>query len=200
MNYSVKNSYNKISQKWCDFRNKTVINKCIVDFCKLLKPRSSVLDAGCGGGYPIASYLSDLGFCVTGIDISEEMIKRAQQLHLPSSTFIVEDILNYCPKEKYDAVIAFDSIWHISRDRQEETFKIISDLLKRGGLFIFTYGKQEGEITGTMFGQQFYYSSLGIEKLKLALDRNSFEILSFSVDYKEETTGERDLITIVKKI
>lgn len=200
INCDIRNSYNKISQKWCDFRKTTAINKCIAEFCERLKPGSKILDIGCGGGYPIDAYLANKGFSVTGIDLSEEMITRAKQLNLQGATFIADDILNYSTAEKYDAVIAFDSLWHITYAMQESTFRIISDLLKRGGLCIFTYGKTDGEIMGTMFGEQFYYSSLGIEKLKFAMQRNSLEILDFALDYKETTTGERDLIAIVRKI
>ncbi|HEB7542366.1 TPA: class I SAM-dependent methyltransferase, partial [Campylobacter coli] len=80
MENSIKDSYNKICKKWSDFRKSTSTNKCIIDFANDLKLNSRVLDIGCGTGYPIASYLSKQGFQVTGIDISEEMIKQAQKL------------------------------------------------------------------------------------------------------------------------
>ncbi len=113
MENSIKDSYNKICKKWSEFRKNTSINQCIVDFANNLSPNSRVLDIGCGTGYPIALYLSKQGFQVTGIDISEEMIKQAQKLNLHNATFLVEDILNFKTDKKYDAIIAFDSIWHI---------------------------------------------------------------------------------------
>jgi 2-polyprenyl-3-methyl-5-hydroxy-6-metoxy-1,4-benzoquinol methylase len=36
---------------------------------------SAILDVGCGGGIPIAKYLVEKGFRVTGIDSSEKMIR-----------------------------------------------------------------------------------------------------------------------------
>lgn len=140
MNKDVKSSYNKISNFWNDFRRKTPINKCIIDFAKVLKPNSKILDIGCGTGYPIASYLSQQGFIVTGIDISEEMIKKAQNLNLPNATFLVEDILNFKSKEKYDAVIAFDSIWHIAHDNQKKNLSnYILFNSSWGTIFIYTW-------------------------------------------------------------
>ncbi len=77
----------KICKKWSEFHKNTSINQCIVDFANNLSPNSRVLDIGCGTGYPIALYLSKQGFQVTGIDISEEMIKQAQKLNLHNATF-----------------------------------------------------------------------------------------------------------------
>lgn len=87
MENRVKTSYNNICMKWSEFRKSTPINQCIVDFAKNLRPNGSVLDIGCGSGYPISAYLSNQGFQVTGIDISEEMIKQAKQLNLPDAVF-----------------------------------------------------------------------------------------------------------------
>lgn len=87
MENSIKDSYNKICKKWSEFRKNTSFNQCIVDFANNLSPNSRVLDIGCGTGYPIALYLSKQGFQVTGIDISEEMIKQAQKLNLHNATF-----------------------------------------------------------------------------------------------------------------
>lgn len=199
MKNGIKESYNKICNQWCEFRNSRPINKCIVDFASSLKPNARILDVGCGAGYPIDSYLTKKGFNVTGIDISEEMIKRAKQLNLQNSSFFVGDILNFKSNEKYDAIIAFDSIWHINHDKQEEIYSIISSLILPGGLFLFTHGKEDGEIFGTMWGEKFYHSALSLKKLYQVLNKNGFEIVSSIENYFEETTGDRDLLMIVKK-
>lgn len=200
MNHNVKEAYNKICDKWSIFRNNTPINQCIVDFVKMLKPHSHVLDVGCGSGYPIASYLSELGFKVTGIDISNEMIKKAQQLNLANASLVVEDLLNYKPKERYDGIIAFDSIWHIDHDNQEKIYQIISSLLVPNGLFIFTHGKTDGEIIGTMWGESFYHSALDAKKVVNLLEQNNCKIITYIENYEEETTGDRELLIVAQKI
>lgn len=199
MENSIKDSYNKICKKWSEFRKNTSINQCIVDFANNLSPNSRVLDIGCGTGYPIALYLSKQGFQATGIDISEEMIKQAQKLNLHNATFLVEDILNFKTDKKYDAIIAFDSIWHIRYDKQECIYQIISSLLTSGGLFLFTHGKNDGEIISTMWKESFYHSALDLEKVHKLLKQNGFDILSSIEDYIEETTDDRELLIIAKK-
>lgn len=101
-------SYDLISDEWQKFRNSTKINKCIVDFCNDVTPNGKILDIGCGTGYPIAKYLVEQKFYVTGIDISQKMIDKAGNLHLKNATFIKKDILNFTSDALYDGVIAFD--------------------------------------------------------------------------------------------
>ncbi|MFZ9704170.1 MAG: class I SAM-dependent methyltransferase, partial [Bacilli bacterium] len=105
--------YNTIAKQWQDVRNKHIINQCIVDVVPFIKPKGHVLDVGCGTGYPIASYLVQQGFTLTGIDVAEEMLVFAKQLHLPNVTFLHEDIQTWISPITYDAIIAFDSLFHL---------------------------------------------------------------------------------------
>lgn len=196
----VRDSYNKICGQWSDFCSKRKVNKCIADFAQLLEPGCSVLDVGCGTGYPIAAYLVENGFSVTGVDVSEEMIKRAESLKLPNAEFFTEDILNFHTDKKFSAVIAFDSLWHIEHDRQKDIYKILSSLTESGGMLLFTHGRTDGEIISEMFGEKFYNSAIDGERIKSLLKENGFEILSFVENYIEETTGDRDLLVIAKKL
>lgn len=199
MENNVKESYNRICKEWCEFRKSTPVNRCIADFADGLKPDSKVLDIGCGSGYPISSYLSRRGFDVTGIDISERMIEQARQLGLPNTFFLMEDILDFKPGKRYDAAIAFDSLWHVRHEMQERIYRIVSSLLVPGGLFLFTHGKKDGEIISEMWGEQFYHSALDVEKVHELLRLYGFDILSSIEDYSEETTGDRELLIIAQK-
>ena len=88
---SVKRAYDNIADKWAEFRAGCTINKCIAEFVKLLPLHSEILDVGCGTGYPIAVFLEKKGFFVTGIDISDKMLEKARELHLPNAIFIKSD-------------------------------------------------------------------------------------------------------------
>lgn len=195
-----RDAYNKICEQWNDFRNNCQINTCIVEFVKSLKPNGKVLDVGCGTGYPIADYLHQQGFIVTGIDVSENMIAKAKELHLERATFLVKDILKFTSIEKYDVIIAFDSLWHIPYNRQQDIYPIVSSLLNVGGYFLFTHGKSDGSITGKMFGETFYYSALDVKKVHELLIANGFTIVSSIENYQEKTTGDRDLLIVAQKI
>ena len=194
-----RDSYNKICDKWSEYRAKSCINTCIVDFAKHLRHRAKVLDIGCGSGYPIATYLSDQGFVVTGIDISEKMIEKARALNLKNADFLMEDILTFTPTEKYDAIIAFDSIWHVPQEHQKDIYKIVGDLINGGGYFLFTHGKAVGSVSGQMFGEEFHYSALDAGRVRELLNENGFKIILWEEDYKEETTGDRELLVVARK-
>ena len=124
---SIKTAYNNIIKEWSEYRNKCKINKCIEEFSELLTPDSYVLDVGCGTGYPVAFFLEKKGFFVTGIDISDKMLESARALKLKNARFIQTDILDFDTTEKFDAVIAFDSLCHISHEEQENIYPKIAE-------------------------------------------------------------------------
>lgn len=194
-----KRSYNKICDLWSEYRFGQPINKCIVDFVKYLKPNSKILDIGCGSGYPIDKYLDDLGFGVCGIDISDKMILKSKALNLKNANFLNIDIMEYNSNEVYDAIIAFDSLFHLSMNQQALVYNKISSLLKNDGYLLFTHGKNKSQIIGKMFNEEFYYSALDKDELINILNNNGFSIIELYEDYKEETTGDRELLIIAKK-
>ncbi len=197
--YMNKKSYNKISKQWNEIRNKLPLNKCIIDFETKIKAKGKILDIGCGTGYPISKYFADKGFLVTGIDISENMIEIAKNQNLPNAIFYCRDFFEFKPTEKYDAIIAFDSLFHFPKEKQNEIYHIVSQWMNIGAYLLFTHGNKEGEITSYMYDEPFYYSSLNIYNVhKLLLD-NDFVIESSIENYKE-LSCDRDLLIVAKKV
>lgn len=194
------NPYDEICPQWDEYRKKTSVNKCIADFSRRLKPNSSILDVGCGTGYPIDFFLSERGFRITGIDSSAKMIEKAASLKLKNTEYHVAELFGFRTEEKFDAIIAFDCLWHIGHDKQKYIYGTIASLIKKGGYFIFTHGKKDGEIYGEMMGQTFYYSALDAEEVKKILISEGFEIISFTENYKERTTGDRELLVEARKL
>lgn len=192
-------AYDKICEKWQSVRDKLPMNECIIKFCRLLKPNAKILDVGCGTGYPIDKYLTDNGYSVKGIDISKKIIEKARLLKLENAEFEQCDYLSYRTDEQFDAIIAFDSLWHIPVDRQPEIYKKAASLLKSGGYFLFTGGKERGSCRGEMFDQTFYYAALDTQEIIELLEKNDFKIVQIETDFKEETSGTRDLFVIAKK-
>ncbi len=196
---AVRKAYNQICTQWYEFRRKCSVNACIAEFAKLLKPGSKILDIGCGTGYPVAAWLDGHGFEVTGIDISEKMIEKAKTLSLIHACFFVQDFLDLKTEEKFDAVIAFDSLWHIEYSRQRELYGRVAALMNPGGFFLFTHGKRDGEVTGIMYETEFYYSALDRAEVHRLLGESGLEILSSIEDYEEASTGDRELLIIARK-
>ena len=137
-------AYNAICDSWAETRNKSPIYRCVVQFAALLEKGCHVLDIGCGTGFPIDAYLSGQGFSVTGIDVSARMLEKARKLNLKNARFLLADAAEYFSDEQFGGVIAFDSLWHLSRNKQLEAYFRIGAMLKRGGYFLFTHGKERG--------------------------------------------------------
>ena len=194
-----KNSYNEIAKKWNDHREKTNVEKIIIEFASKIKHKGNILDIGCGTGFPIAKYLSDNSFSVTGIDISEEQIEIANSKKIDSAEFYVCDFFNFIPDKKYDGIIAFDSFFHFPKERQKEIYNKVSGWMETGAYLLFTHGKNENETEGEMYGKSFYYSSLDTNDVKKLLLENNLNVELSIENYKEENM-DRDLIIIAKKI
>ncbi|MDD6204639.1 MAG: class I SAM-dependent methyltransferase [Firmicutes bacterium] len=192
-------SYNRISRQWKEFRDGCPVNRCIEEFAGLLKPGGRILDIGCGTGCPIDVYLTGLGLSVTGIDISVSMIRYARGLSLKDARFEVCTFPDYDCSEGFDGIVAFDSLWHIPLERQLESIAKAASLLCGGGYFIFTHGKNSGEVYGEMMDSRFYYSTPGRDGLISALADCGFSIIRAEEDYREATTGTRELLIIAQK-
>ena len=101
----------------------------------------TILDIGCGTGSH-ALLLSDMGYIVTGIDLSEKMLQFARnkageqnkQIH-----FLQGDIRNLALSQKFDAVLAMFAVlgYQTSNQDVENALRSVRKHLKLGGLFIF---------------------------------------------------------------
>ncbi len=117
------------------------------------------MDVGCGSGGRVIDALTDASFQVEGLDVSEAMLRLARNRH-PGAQFIHAGICTWQLSETYDVVIAWDSIFHVPKTEQGHVVAKLCDALAPGGAILFTAGGIDGEITGEMNGQTFYYSSL----------------------------------------
>lgn len=74
-------------------------------FCSLLPPAAAVLDLGCGTGVPCTRELVNRGLAVTGIDISETMIRAARE-NVPSARYLISSITDIDFEEQFEGVFA----------------------------------------------------------------------------------------------
>ncbi|MBE9226270.1 class I SAM-dependent methyltransferase [Phormidium sp. LEGE 05292] len=126
--------------------------------------RNAAIDIGCGSSGRFIKILSQHGFLAEGLDISREMIDLAKQLH-PEITFYREDICCWLPEKLYSLISAWDSTFHLPLNMQEPVIKKLCDALEAGGVVLFTCGggHTSAEISGSFQGQDFEYSTLGVD-------------------------------------
>jgi 2-polyprenyl-3-methyl-5-hydroxy-6-metoxy-1,4-benzoquinol methylase len=108
-------TYIKIAWKYHElFRNemeeKPFDRKFLDEFVDDFGPDSVICDAGCGPSAQIGRYLSEKGYRVFGIDISEKCIEIASQYN-PEIKFESTDFLNWNPVPgSLDGIISYYSI------------------------------------------------------------------------------------------
>jgi tellurite methyltransferase len=105
-------------------------------------PRGQVLDLAMGEGHN-AIFLAQQGFSVTGIDISEIAVARAQQLATHHGVLLHGQVADLrttkLPENAYDAVVCFYYL-----DRQ--LFPQIIATLKAGGVLLYeTYTSEQAQ-------------------------------------------------------
>lgn len=112
-----------------------------------LPPGSRVLDAGCGTGRPTARRFAAAGHAVTGIDISDEMLRLARR-DVPDAQFHLLDVMDLDGSlGTFAAVVAFFSVMLLPRDEIPVALGNIHRVLEPGGHFLL--GMVEADLDGT---------------------------------------------------
>jgi SAM-dependent methyltransferase len=112
-----------------------------------LSPGARVLDAGCGTGLPTARQFADAGHKVTGVDISEEMLRLARR-EVPDAEFHHHDITDLDPTiGLFAAIVAFFSLLMLPRTEIPNVLTKIHDLLEPNGYFLL--GMVEADLDDT---------------------------------------------------
>lgn len=118
-----------------------------------LQGELQILDFGCGRGW-LSNALSAFGK-VTGVDLSPESVKRAQEV-FPLVRFLALDASipaeNQLPVLSFDLIVSSEVIEHI--ENQEAYVRNIQKLLKPGGYLLLTTPN------GTWFNHHFYNERL----------------------------------------
>ncbi|TVP64561.1 MAG: methyltransferase domain-containing protein [Leptolyngbya sp. LCM1.Bin17] len=102
-----------------------------------LSPGTTVLDVGCGIGGSSRILARDYGFHTTGITISPQQVKRAQELTPPGVTaqFQVDDALNLSfPDASFDVVWSIEAGPHMP-DKARYAQEMVR-VLKPGGILV----------------------------------------------------------------
>ncbi len=148
----------------------------------LLKPHPNnacVLDAGCGAGYPIGSYIANAGFELVGIDSSRAMLDLAVD-RIVSGKFVEGDLRNFELPERFDAIVAWDSFFHLSANSQRDALVRFSKHLKSRATLLFTTGHIAGEAINPMFGEPLYHASLAPTEYHQHLTDLGFSVLRYA--------------------
>ena len=139
MSQAMNRLYNDLAWIWPlwedleDYRNESERFAELIKLHTKIKA-ATILDMGCGGGKN--AYYLKKHFQLTGIDISEPMLKNARELN-PDCEFLTGDMRNLDLKRQYDSVFINDSITCMTTPEDLlSAFQTAYKHLKPGGVCI----------------------------------------------------------------
>jgi SAM-dependent methyltransferase len=156
-----------------------VLEKAWLDrFAAFLAPGAAILDVGCGSGQPIARYLLERGFRVTGVDSSPALIELCKR-RFPDREWLVADMRTLALGKSFRGLIAWDSFFHLSPEDQRRMFPIFRQHAAPGAPLLFTSGTSHGEAIGEFQGERLYHASLAPEEYRAQLAASGFVVEAF---------------------
>ena len=177
--------YKKHARAWTQLRGKFLYEKAWLDrFLTLIPAYSHILDLGCGSAKPIAAYLIEQANTVTGVDSSDVMIEMAKK-NFPEHTWILADMRTVNLKRKFDAILAWDSFFHLTQQDQRDMFEIFNQYTKAGAALMVTSGPSQGEVVGEMFGDALYHASLSSAEYHELLKKYNFEVIEMIAEDRD---------------
>jgi 2-polyprenyl-3-methyl-5-hydroxy-6-metoxy-1,4-benzoquinol methylase len=150
-------------------------------FSALLRPEASILDMGCGCGEPMARYLIEQGFAVSGVDTSPTLIALCNQ-HFPGHSWHVADMRTLAVPDRFDGLLAWDSFFHLTHQDQRRMFPIFKRHAAPHAGLMFTSGTSHGEEIGSYRGEPLYHASLAPEEYRSLLRSNHFRVVEHVVE------------------
>lgn len=129
--YDCRFNQNRTRFYWRNFEEPFLENL----FRKLAEKNSGeVLDFACGTGR-ISKILNKYFDDITGIDVSEEMLKEAIRV-LPGAKFVCADITRAHISKKFKIIVAFRFFLNAQQELREEVCEKLSDMLEPGGILV----------------------------------------------------------------
>jgi 2-polyprenyl-3-methyl-5-hydroxy-6-metoxy-1,4-benzoquinol methylase/glycosyltransferase involved in cell wall biosynthesis len=169
---------------FCDFANMAV--------ALALPAGKKILDVGCGSGW-LSEYFARLGYEVTGIDISPQLIEIAQKrveslkYDVDHETrlrcrFITHDIEVGPLGETFDAVVCYDSLHHF--EDEEAVMRNLAAMTMYGGQVFILEGDRpehgsetEEELIDVMRRYETLESPFNREYLRHLLEKNGLAVI-----------------------
>ena len=178
----VANAYNRIAGWFDRTRTRALIEQPYLDYLtRQLKEGACILDLGCGTGEPILRYLVERRYEVLGLDASVAMIDIARA-RFPGTRFEVGDMRELDLRRRFDAIIAWHSLFHLAPGDQVAMFETFARHLEPGGLLMFTSGSEAGEVWSENGGEALYHAALAAAGYRGLLRAHGFGVLHHAQD------------------
>ena len=174
-----KEIYERNARLFDQQRNKSLFEKKWLDrFLSLVPAKSMIVDVGCGSGEPITKYMIEQRYRIVGLDFSQTMLDMASQ-RFPEQIWTYMDMRSISLQQQFEGLISWGAFFHLTPDEQRRTLPRFIQHLVPNGVLLLTVGHEEGEVIGTVHGEEVYHSSLSIKEYGQILAQNQCTLLDF---------------------
>lgn len=150
-------------------------------WARSLPPDATVLDLGCGSGFPITKILVDEGLTVYGVDASPSLV-AAFRRHLPGVAVVCESVEESTFFDRsFDAILSWGLWFLLPVAAQLDLPRRLASALQRGGRLLFTAPPQAITWLDAMTGEE--SRSLGAETYRRSLSAAGLSVLC---EYEDE--------------
>jgi SAM-dependent methyltransferase len=150
-------------------------------WARTLPGGASVVDLGCGPGFPITEVLVAEGLNVFGVDAAPSFV-QAFQGNLPNTPVVCEAVQDSGFFDRtFDGVLAWGLMFLLSAEDQRRLIQRIAEILVPGGRLLFTSTAEPVEWNDAMTGLE--SCSLGAEEYRRHLSAVGLSVAS---EYEDE--------------
>ena len=190
------NGYEAVSEEFLvrrgSSRSTGIGVKEVRKWARTLPRGSSVIDLGCGPGFPITVMLVDEGLHVFGVDAAPSFV-AAFQRNLPGIPIICEAAQESRLFDRtFDAVLTWGLMFLLQAEDQHRLVQRFAEILEPGGRLLFTSTAKPAVWNDVMTGLESL--SLGAEQY-----RNLLGAVGISVAEEYEDEGENHYFDAFKE-
>jgi SAM-dependent methyltransferase len=192
------NGYESVSEEFLARRGNsrtrsTAIGvKEVRKWAKTLPRGGSVIDLGCGPGFPITAVLVEEGLQVFGVDAAPSFV-AAFQRNLPGTPIICESVLeSRLFDQTFDGVLSIGLMFLLKTEEQHRLIRRFADILAPGGRLLFTATAEPAVWNDVMTGLESI--SLGAEEYRKLLGAGGIWVAK-----EYEDVGENHYFDCIKR-
>src|SRR5450631_1829549 len=126
-------------------------------------------------------YFIEKGCDVTGADSSPTLIGICK-VRFPNLDWLVTDMRKLSLSRHFDAILAWDSFFHLCPEDQRGMFPIFRRIAAPRAALMFTSGSSRGEAIGVYKDEPLYHGSLDGAEYRSLLNQNGFDVVSHVVE------------------
>lgn len=173
---AIPSTYEAAAADFDRLRTRDLLERPYLERVQTAMPANgAVLDLGCGMGEPIARFFVEAGCRVTGVDVAPSMVAFCKA-RFPDHAWLAADMRGLDLGERFDAIVAWDSFFHLPHDDQRAMFAVFERHAAPGASLLFTSGTEEGTAVGSVGSWPLYHASLWTAEYEQLLAAHGFAV------------------------